>query len=62
VRYDLYIYVIMRLKVNHILPPAKLLTQMHEKYTIKTACTNGLNEDEHVMFETCRRQRIELKH
>jgi hypothetical protein len=22
----------------------------------KTACTNGLPDDEHMMFETCRRQ------
>jgi hypothetical protein len=29
---------------------------MLEKHTIKTACTNGLPDDEHIMFETCRRQ------
>ena len=28
---------------------------MHEKHTIKTACTNGLPDDKHMMFETCRR-------
>jgi hypothetical protein len=36
------------------LPPARLLTQTHEKHIIKTACTNGLPDDEHVMFETCK--------
>jgi hypothetical protein len=25
---------------------------MHEKHTIKTACTNGLPDDEYMMFET----------
>jgi hypothetical protein len=29
---------------------------MHEKHTIKTECTNGFPDDEHMMFETCRRQ------
>jgi hypothetical protein len=29
---------------------------MHEKHTIKTACTNVLPDDENKMFETCRRQ------
>jgi len=28
---------------------------MHEKHTIKTACTNGLPDDEHMIVETCRR-------
>jgi len=28
---------------------------MREKHTIKTAYTNGLPGDEHIMFETCRR-------
>jgi hypothetical protein len=28
---------------------------MHEKHAIKTACTNGLPDDEHVMFEKCRK-------
>jgi len=32
-----------------------LLTQMHEKHTIKTACTKCLPDDEHKMFETRRR-------
>jgi hypothetical protein len=29
---------------------------MHEKHTVKTACTNGPPDDGHMMFETCRRQ------
>jgi len=28
---------------------------MDEKHATKTACINGLPEDEHMMFETCRR-------
>ena len=28
---------------------------MHEKHTIKTACTNGLLDDGNVLFELCRR-------
>jgi hypothetical protein len=27
------------------------------KRNIKTACTNGLPDDEHVMFEICRRHK-----
>jgi hypothetical protein len=27
----------------------------NEKHTIKTACKIGLPDDEHMMFETCRR-------
>jgi hypothetical protein len=41
---------------EHILPPARLFIKMYEKYTIKIACTNGLPDDEHVMFQTCRRR------
>jgi hypothetical protein len=33
---------------------------MHEKIPYKTACTNGLPDDEHMKFETCRRHQ-ELK-
>jgi len=44
------------LDIKHILPLAKMLTQTHEKHTIKPACTNSLHDDEHVMFKTCRRQ------
>jgi hypothetical protein len=29
---------------------------MHEKHTIKTACTNGVPDDEHVMFKTWGRE------
>jgi hypothetical protein len=29
---------------------------MHEKYTIKTAYTNGLPDDENMIFETCGRK------
>jgi hypothetical protein len=32
-----------------------LLLFQHEKHTIKSACKNGLPDDEHKMFETCRR-------
>jgi hypothetical protein len=28
---------------------------MYEKHAKKTACTNGLPDEEHMMFETCRR-------
>jgi hypothetical protein len=35
--------------------PARLLTQAHEKVPQKTACTNGLPDDEHMMFDTRRR-------
>jgi len=31
---------------------------MHEKDTIKTACTNRLPDDEHKMFEICRRRKM----
>jgi hypothetical protein len=49
--------------IEHIFPPARLLTEMHEKHTIKKiACTNCLPDDEHMMFETYRRHRNELKH
>ena len=35
---------------------------MHEKHTIKTACTNGLPGDGHILFETSRRhQDLTLK-
>ena len=27
---------------------------MHKKHTIKNLCKNGLSDDEHVMFETCK--------
>jgi len=48
---------------QHTLPPARLLTDMHEKQTVKTACTNCLPGDKHMMFETCRkRPKIEIKH
>jgi len=30
---------------------------MHEKHTIQTACTEGLRDDEHMIFETCRRHK-----
>jgi len=26
---------------------------MLEKHTLKTTCTNGLTDDENMMFETC---------
>jgi len=29
---------------------------MHEKHTVKTACTNGLSYDKHMTFKTCKRQ------
>jgi hypothetical protein len=44
------------LHIKHILPPAKLLTQTHETHNIKPATTNVLPDDEHMMFETCRRK------
>ena len=44
------------LDIKHILPLAKLLTQRHEKRNIKPASTNVLPDDEHMMFETRRRQ------
>ena len=43
---------------NYVLdsePPARLLIQTHEKHPLKSACTNGLPDDENMMFETCRR-------
>ena len=40
---------------HHIFPPAGLLKQKCEKCKIKPACTNGLPDDEHVMFATRRR-------
>jgi hypothetical protein len=42
---------IRKLNIEHILPPARLLTQMREKHNIKTACTSGLPDDEHMTFE-----------
>jgi hypothetical protein len=43
-------------KWKDVLIPTRLLTQMHEKHTIKPACLNGLSYDEHMMFKTCKRQ------
>ena len=34
------------MQLEHNLPPARLLSYMHEKYTIKTVCTNGLPVDD----------------
>jgi hypothetical protein len=42
-------------RYKDILPLAKLLKQMHEKHTTKTVRLNGLPDDEHMMFKTCRR-------
>jgi hypothetical protein len=38
-------------RYKDILPLARLLKQMHEKHTIKTACTNALPDGQHMMFE-----------
>jgi len=32
-----------------------LMFCVHEKHTIKSACTNGLPDDENMLFEICRR-------
>jgi len=50
-----HFYTIMYRKPTIILPPARLFTKMHEKHNIKTACTNVLSGDEHMMFEIFRR-------
>ena len=42
------------IRMEHILRPARLHTQMHENLPYKTACTNDLPHAEHVMFETRR--------
>ena len=34
---------------------ALLTNKLHEKYTIKNVCTNGLPNDEIMMSEICRR-------
>jgi len=39
-----------------ILTPAGLLIQMHKNIAYKSACTRGLLDNEHMMFETCRRK------
>jgi hypothetical protein len=41
--------------IEHIFPPARLLTKTMKNIPYKTASTNGLPDDEHVMFETCSR-------
>ena len=44
---------------QYVLPPARLLAYRHEKHTIKTTSTNGLPDDENMMFET-RRGHLEV--
>ena len=43
------------LSIEHILPPARLLMEMREKHAIKNCMYRYLPDDEHMMFETCRK-------
>jgi hypothetical protein len=46
---------IMFSNTEHLLQPARLLTQMHEILPFKNVCTNCVRHGEHMWIETCKR-------